>query len=225
MRVGLFGGTFNPIHLGHLSVAQLVLERLKLDQILFIPTGTPPHKQSIDFPSGRDRFKMVRLALKNHPQFAVSNMEVNRVGISYTVDTVRALKQRHPQKHFFFIIGTDAFSGLSQWKDPETLLRLCPFVVVPRMGCLFSSLPIVSLLDKINKTALIDLDRQSRQRYTFSTSKIKVCFLRVATPSIAASAIRANPTQNGGLLPEAVFSYIMKEQFYDKAGSSQKNCR
>jgi len=192
MRIGLFGGTFNPIHNGHLQIAEKVLSRLKLDRVFFIPTGTPAHKPNHNMASKDHRRNMIALALKGHAHFALCDIEIKRRGISYTVDTISSLKQIYPHDSFFFIIGTDAFLKLPEWKDPERLLALCPFAVVPRLGTPFSSL--LPLQDSMNVT-----------------------FVRMRQMSVSASEIRARIREKKSvdtLLPKIVLSYIIREGIY-----------
>ncbi len=139
MRIGLLGGTFDPIHNGHLQIAERVFARMKLNLIFFIPTGKSPHKQNLNIASKKHRCKMIRLALEDKPRFTLCDIEIKSHRISYTVDTISALKRLHPDDRFFFIIGIDAFLKLSEWKDPERLLSLCPFVIVPRIMKVSSS--------------------------------------------------------------------------------------
>jgi len=130
MQIGLFGGTFNPIHRCHLLVAEEIQKRMDLDQILFIPTGSPPHKKGGEILQSRHRLEMVRLAIRSHKKFSLSNIEVDRLGESYTVDTIDSLNLTHYRRdHLYFIIGLDAFLEFSTWKDPSRLLSLCHFQI------------------------------------------------------------------------------------------------
>jgi nicotinate-nucleotide adenylyltransferase len=198
MRIGLLGGTFDPIHNGHLQIAEQVLAQMKLDRVFFIPTGTAPHKQERDTASRAHRLKMISLALKDYPLFTLCDIEIKSSRVSYTIDTISALKQRHPTDQFFFIIGTDAFCRLSEWKEPERLLALCPFVVVPRIGTPFSRLP--------NKDVT------------------NVTFIRTPPIRVSASKIRARLKEKkivDTLLPKNVLSYIMREGIYTEAGGKK----
>ena len=132
MRVGVFGGSFNPIHLGHLLVADDVCERLGLDRVLFVPAAVPPHKPAADLAPAPDRFEMTRLAVATHPRFAVSDLEMSRPGASYTVDTLRALAEGGDA--LFLLIGSDTFLDLCHWKAPREVAALARIVVVPRTG-------------------------------------------------------------------------------------------
>lgn len=132
--VGLFGGTFNPIHFGHLRAAEEVAEALGLERVLFIPCATPPHKREADgdpLASARERLAWVERALRGNPRFAVDPLEIERGGASYSVDTVRALRERLGTTPVF-LIGSDAFRELGTWRDPGALLRLAHFAVVTR---------------------------------------------------------------------------------------------
>lgn len=130
-RVGLFGGAFNPIHVGHLRVAEEALRQFELERVVFIPTAHPPHKE-VEVP-GELRLRMVELAVAGRPGFEVSRIEVDCPGPAYTVDTVERMKRRYPQG-VVYIVGADAFAGITTWKDYQRLLRSCPFIVAPRKG-------------------------------------------------------------------------------------------
>jgi nicotinate-nucleotide adenylyltransferase len=139
-RIGIFGGSFNPVHIGHLILAQDALENFGLAKVLFVPAALPPHKTSMNLASPEERLAMLRLALEGDPRFEVSDQEIKRGGISYSVDTVRALCERHPAAQLFFIIGADTLRELHSWKDIETMLSLCEFVTVGRPGIASGSL-------------------------------------------------------------------------------------
>jgi nicotinate-nucleotide adenylyltransferase len=131
-RLGILGGTFNPIHLGHLAAAEEVCDRLKLEKIIFIPSFLPPHKIDDDIPSAVQRQEMVRLAIKGNSHFAESDMEIRRGGRSFTIDTIEALRQTHPGSELYFLTGLDSFLEIRTWKEWDRLLTLCSFVVLSR---------------------------------------------------------------------------------------------
>jgi nicotinate-nucleotide adenylyltransferase len=133
-RIGIFGGSFNPVHNGHLILAQDALESFGLETVLFVPAALPPHKASQSLASPDDRLHMLRLAVEGDARFDVSDHEVLRGGVSYSVDTVQDLRERHPDAELFFIIGTDTLRELRSWKDVGRLLNLCEFVTVARPG-------------------------------------------------------------------------------------------
>lgn len=134
-RTALFGGSFNPIHLGHLLLADDVRERLALDRVIFMPLGVPPHKPAGVLASAADRYAMVQLAIADNPAFEVSDLEMRRAGPSYTVDTLEALQV--PASELFLIIGSETFLDLLSWREPRRIARLCRIVVVPRTGSTF----------------------------------------------------------------------------------------
>lgn len=134
-RIGILGGTFNPIHTGHLLLAEGIKEKLHLDYVLFIPCNFPPHKKSLKLALAKHRFNMVRLAVKGNPKFKVSALEIKRGGISYSVDTLDELyKLYRGNAKFFFIIGSDSLKGLRTWKSINKLMKLCKIVAVTRPG-------------------------------------------------------------------------------------------
>ena len=131
--MGLFGGTFNPLHNAHMEVARAALRQYELSRIVFIPNGIPPHKERVLGSDKEARFEMVRLAVESNPEFTASRIEVDREGPSYTIDTIRALKDDYPQG-ICFIVGADRLLKLDTWKEPHELLRSVPFVIAPRSG-------------------------------------------------------------------------------------------
>ena len=140
-RLGLMGGTFDPIHNAHLSIAQGVCERLSLDAVLFIPTGNPVFKRDIQVTPAEVRLEMVRRAVASNPRFDVSAIEVERGGDTYTVDTLRALREHYPGNvEFFFITGSDAAADLWKWKDSATIAELATIVVTQRPGAEMTAL-------------------------------------------------------------------------------------
>jgi nicotinate-nucleotide adenylyltransferase len=134
MRIGVFGGTFDPPHVGHLIVAEFVREAVGLDRILFVPTATPPHKRDRIITPGEQRVAMVRLAIARHDPFSISDMEVRRGGVSFTADTLEELKDQHPSATLFFLLGMDNLIEFRTWKEPERILRLARLVVMTRPG-------------------------------------------------------------------------------------------
>lgn len=127
----MFGGSFNPIHFGHLLVADEVCEALRLDRVLFVPAAQPPHKPPAELAPAADRYRMTALAVREHPLFEVSDVEVKRSGPSYTVDTLVALQDRG---RLHLIIGSETFLDLLNWKDPHRVVTLARLVVIPRNG-------------------------------------------------------------------------------------------
>jgi len=133
-KIGILGGTFDPIHLGHLVLAEQVKEKLKLDQVVFIPCFCPPHKTRRKLSPAKDRFCMTRLALEDNPFFSVSDIELKRRGPSYTVDTLRQLKDLYPDSKIYFLTGSDVLNEICTWKDPEQIYKLVKVVIAERPG-------------------------------------------------------------------------------------------
>ena len=136
MRIGILGGTFNPIHRVHLEIARAAMKQFRLDRVLFVPAAMPPHKQGkCDIAQATHRLRMAELATAGTPEFEVCDIELRRRGPSYSVDTVRELKERFgPETEFFFIMGSDQVLELPTWRDVESLAGLCALVAVRRAG-------------------------------------------------------------------------------------------
>jgi nicotinate-nucleotide adenylyltransferase len=133
VRIGILGGTFDPIHRGHVHAAQIASERLRLDAVWLVPTGAPPHRTPPSA-SALDRFAMVCLASQDHPSFVPSSVEVERPGTSYTVDTVSRLREQASGATFHLIVGSDTFPEMGTWRDLPRLVTMCRVAVVLRPG-------------------------------------------------------------------------------------------
>lgn len=134
LRIGVFGGTFNPVHCGHLIMAQDALEEFELDQVLFVPSSIPPHKSHQNLAASEHRVAMLEEAIEGDVRFAVSRIEIERRGVSYTVETLRELRCRLPEGDFFFLIGSDTLPELHTWKEIDELLHICRFITMARPG-------------------------------------------------------------------------------------------
>lgn len=133
-RIGLFGGSFNPVHHGHLLIARAALEELALDRLVFIPAAQSPFKPGQPLAPDADRLRWLRLALAGWTRCEVDPLEIERGGVSYTIDTVRRLHERHPGTRFCWLVGADHLATLPQWREAGTLAGLVEFAVVPRPG-------------------------------------------------------------------------------------------
>lgn len=133
MRIGILGGTFDPVHYGHLRPAAEVLQQLQLDQLWLMPNNIPPHKQQASA-SADQRLKMLQLAAAHFPQFAINAVELERATLSYSVTTLQHLRQKHPLDSFYFIMGTDSLVTLTTWQNWQELFTLCHLVVCYRAG-------------------------------------------------------------------------------------------
>lgn len=141
MKIGILGGTFNPIHIGHLILAEEAREKLKLDKVVFVPTYRPPHKSNGDIAGARQRYTMVRLAIKGNRYFAASDIEIKRQGYSYTIDTIRMFKERYPSDELYFISGSDLLNYLSEWKDLNEIIKMVKLIVATRPGYPLEKIP------------------------------------------------------------------------------------
>ena len=133
-RVGIFGGSFNPPHAAHLIVAEVVREQFDLDQILWVPNRQSPFKGEHELAPASVRLEMVRLAVRENDTFAISDVELRRDGLSYTVDTIRHLQDEHPEADYHLVIGSDSLTGFRDWREPDEILRRVPLIVYPRSG-------------------------------------------------------------------------------------------
>ena len=132
MRTGLFGGTFNPIHNGHIETIRFVINAFNLDRVLFIPSAQPPHKPGAMLAPAQDRFDLVQLALENEPRCSASDIELKRLGPSFTIDTIRhVIEEEHGL--YYLIVGSDAFFDMGSWKDYQSIFRLIHIIVMQRM--------------------------------------------------------------------------------------------
>jgi nicotinate-nucleotide adenylyltransferase len=134
-RIGILGGTFNPVHIGHLAIAETACDKLKLDKVLFIPSYYPPHKSRAHVIAAKYRYSMVKLAIKGNPRFEAVDFEVKRPGRSYSINTLEYLRRLYPPRtKFFFIIGSDMIDGLKEWKRVNDLVKIVQFIVITRKG-------------------------------------------------------------------------------------------
>ena len=192
-RIGILGGTFNPIHLGHLVMAQEVFEKLKLDKIVFVPANCPPHKNSQNILPARDRCAMVRLAIRGNAAFVISDCEIKRAGKSYSIDTVECLRQQFPVgSKVFFIIGEDHLPTLPTWKNINQLCKFVSFVAVNRPG------------------------GGTRKKSTIKTKFISMPSLDISSSDIRKRIAKGQTVRY--LLPYQVFEYIKKYKLYQSKG-------
>jgi nicotinate-nucleotide adenylyltransferase len=134
MEIGLFGGSFNPPHVAHLIVAEVARDQFGFDEVWWIPNATPPHKSQVDLAAVEHRLEMTRRAVADNPAFRLCDIEVERAGVSYTVETVRALQEQHPGTDFALLIGSDSLDHFAEWHEPEEIAERVPLVVYKRPG-------------------------------------------------------------------------------------------
>ncbi len=215
-KIGILGGTFNPVHYGHLAAAEEVRNRLELDRVLFIPSNVPPHKQDENVPSALQRMEMVRLATSGNPYFEPSDLEIRRGGTSYTIDTVKALRQSYPGAELYFITGLDTFLEIQTWHEWAQLLTLCRFVVLSRPGYRFADLAKIDFL-KSSEKELSRLDQGDLLHAVITPQAYMICLEMIPLYDISSTDIRRRVKEGLSikyLLPEVVEIYIIKKRLY-----------
>ncbi len=198
-RIGVFGGSFDPVHMGHLTIAQDAVEQLELDRLIFMPAAIPPHKQGHTLAEGRHRFEMLQLATEGNLSFEVSDMELQRGGVSYTFDTMRQIQFEHPGAELFFIVGLDSLTILHSWKNVEQLLEMCTVVPFARGG-----------EDPAKIAEQIQLSNVWKER-------LLECLIRIHEVEISASEIRMRLAEGLSiryLVPPEVEMYIAEHHLY-----------
>lgn len=196
-KYGIFGGSFNPIHYGHLMICEYIKEEMGLDKVIFIPTGNPPHKE-LEI-SAEDRYEMVRLAISPNPDFEISDIETTRVKKSYTVDTIRELKKIYKEEKLYFLIGLDSLFQLKTWMKIGDLSQEIEFVVALRPGYLDR--------EEVNKE--IDFLREN-----FGT---KINLIKTPLYEISSTDLRDRIREGKSLrylIPKKVLDYIEESGFY-----------
>jgi nicotinate-nucleotide adenylyltransferase len=220
LRIGLFGGTFNPVHRCHLTIASQVRDCLSLDRILFIPTGDPPHKPDTVLAPATHRYEMVRLAIAGRSDFELSDIETTRPGKSYSIDTVRALQTHFgPNAELRFIIGLDAFLEFGSWREAHALLRICRFAVLFRGNASFQALASLPWFPPTDKRNLVGLDQGDRAQVEIDVPGGGLTLLRTPPCDVSASEIRARLRRREGTvdwLPPPVESYIIRHKLYQE---------
>jgi nicotinate-nucleotide adenylyltransferase len=216
-RIGIFGGTFNPIHLGHLRSAEEIHEMFRLSKVIFVPSSDPPHKKKKGILPGSVRARMVRLAIAGHPPFALSELELKRPGKSYSIETISAFRRFFGQKSsLYFIVGLDAFLEIATWKKYLRLFELCHFVVMtrPSVGKIFSRehLPI-----ELANAFCYD----SRKNIYTHSSGYRLFPREITALDISSTQIRTLLQKGRSvkyLVPRAVEEFIRKNKLYSPKG-------
>jgi nicotinate-nucleotide adenylyltransferase len=218
-RIGILGGSFNPIHFGHLLLADELREALALDEVRFVPARHPPHKPEHDLAPPERRYAMTALAIRGHPQFAVSDVELKRSGPSYTVDTLEAFRREAElEATFFLILGSEIFLDFLSWKEPQRLAALARLVVVPRTGSGFNpdAIQAQKVLQELGQERWIrvppDLPRPEPPSGVFLVAATSL--------PISASDLRRRARESRSLryrVPEAVADYIAAHRLYQES--------
>ncbi len=196
--LGILGGTFDPVHYGHLVAAQYAAYGFQLDRVIFVPTAQPPHKDTQEVLNAAHRLAMVKLAIADNPIFELSRLEIDRSGISYTVDTIEALRQTYPGTDIYFIMGMDSIYILDTWKDIERLVDMCRFIVVTRPAY---------QLDR-NQPAL----QQVPEKFWAQADFLEVPAVDISSTNLRYRVQQGQPIRY--LLPPAVEQYIYDNSLY-----------
>ena len=203
IRRGIFGGSFDPVHYGHLILAETCREALELDQVCFVPAATSPLKPQGPVASGNDRLEMLQLAIGGSPNFTVEPHEIERGGVSYTIDTVTHLKRQYPEVQWVFLLGADALHELDRWQRPDALLQLVELGVVNRSG-----------------HPAIDLEVASKLLPPGQRDALRASEVQIPAIEISSSELRQRIADGRSIrfrTPRAVEAYIATHQLYRAA--------
>ena len=224
MRLGVMGGTFNPIHHGHLAAANEVREAFALDTVVFVPAAVPPHKEQAEIIDPRHRLMMTMLATISHPQFVASSVEIDRPGASYTVDTVVQLKHWYQETGaIYFIVGIDAFVDIAAWRQPEVLLRSCHTIVTSRPRYNLRELAagtlrqVSALHPRLTFEPMAGRPPRDDPAYQVRDTPYQIYLQEVSGLDISSTDIRQRVKMGQSiryLLPDSVDAYIQKYQLY-----------
>lgn len=199
-KTGIMGGSFNPIHMGHLEIAECALRDYELDEILFIPNYCPPHKDSSEMLDAGYRLDMVELAIKGHPHYTVTDREIQKGGLSYTYLTMTELKDEEPETEFYFLMGADSLADFRQWSHADVIASKCHILAAMR--------------DEMNNEDVKRLAQELSDEYHASFS-----LLNIPPTDISSTQIRRD-IRNGksisGKVPKAVENYILKHHLYSE---------
>lgn len=202
-RLGIMGGTFDPIHYGHLVAAEMARSEFNLSKVLFIPSGKPPHKDRRDISAADLRFEMIERAIQDNPAFDISALELERKGPSYTVDTLRVLRRTWPEHELYFITGTDALREIFSWREAEEILMMTEFIGAARPG--------FDASDFLLQVQQEHPETQGRIHY------LEVPALAISSTDIRARVKRGQPIRY--LLPEPVRHFIQQYGLYTTEGN------
>lgn len=199
-RVGIMGGTFNPIHIGHLIIAEAAYEAYNLDEVLFVPSGVSYMKDQSEILDAKKRVHMTGLAIEDNPHFALSTIEIDRDGNSYSYETLETLRKQNPNTEYFFLVGSDTLFALETWKHPEILLPSCTILVAVRDG-----VPMEKM--------------QEHAKYLEEKFSGRIELLTTPNIEISATDIRNRLAANRDVkyfVPDAVLEFIQKKGLYKK---------
>ena len=226
MRLGIMGGTFDPIHLGHLRAAEEIYWAFSLDQIIFVPAARPPHKEEAVAASALHRYEMVSLATVFTPYFSVSSIELQRPGKSYSVETVREFQRLHgPETALYFVMGVDAFLGMSSWRQAKELFSLARVIVTARPGWRLDEVEALLTPEQRGilgspsfrylKISDIDPERVERELTPRQVLLVEVVSLDIASREIRQLVEEGRSIRH--LVPDTVAAYMAKNRLYQRS--------
>ena len=203
-RIGIMGGTFNPIHIGHLLLAEWALDAVSLDEVWFIPAGMPYKKDTTDLIAGIERFHMTDLAVRDNPHFKCLDLEVRREGFTYTYETLELLRNKYPEDRFFFIVGADCLFSIETWKYPDRILNCCTLIAALRGD---------ADMQEMNQKKY-----QLEQKFTQGYQN-RIILLPFVSMSISSTEIRQRVSRGESikyLVPDSVLAYVKEKGFYSE---------
>ncbi len=215
-RAGLFGGTFDPVHLGHLRAAEEIREQLSLDKVYFIPAAIPPHKDAAHTTPSAQRLEMLRLAVEHNPHFDICGYEVGKRTASYTVETLRHLNGLNPGSDYYFIVGNELFREIETWKEWRELFKLSNFAVITRPG--YQDANEAKLPLALENDFSYYKSEDNVKFYTDKNSKL-IAFSRIRGLEISSTEIRRYVNAGRSikyLVPASVEEYILRNNIYPR---------
>lgn len=198
-KIGIMGGTFNPVHNAHLQLAVCAKEQYSLDAVIFMTSGNPPHKKHKDIPEGKIRLEMLKIAISGKEDFFADDFEVKSKEYSYSVNTMKYLREKYPQSELYFIIGGDSLRGLPEWYKPEELVKLCKFLVYPRGG--------TDIDDDIYET----VKKYGGEIYPLQSPVIGISSTEIRERMVCGKDVSE-------MLPKGVLEYIKEHRLYTEDG-------
>lgn len=214
-KVAILGGTFDPVHWGHLLLAETAANQMKLDQVIWAPAHHPPHKKGLAY---QHRRLMVQKAIADNKTFSLYEVETAEAGSDYAINTLAKLQDTYPNCQWYWIIGLDAFQTLPRWYCREKLIPLCEWLVAPRLGQVVTSAPLVSTVSTIDNSS-IDLCQQVSEKLADQNIPIRWQLLQMPAVGISSTLIRQYCCQGRSiryLVPEQVLAYIISHHLYSK---------
>lgn len=199
-RIGIMGGTFNPIHNGHLLMAEYAYNEYDLSEIMFIPNGRPEYKSETSIASNQCRFQMVEKAIEEVEYFSVSDMEINRPGNTYTIDTMKILMKENPQNEYYFIIGADSLYSLEQWNQAKKLMEMVKFLVAVRDEATHEDI----------ESKIVEL----QEKYGARIEQLQMPAIGISSSMIRSRILKGKSVRF--MLPEKVLEYIQIRKLYKK---------